>query len=234
MELWFPEGDCLVHLYAKGQSRRGPSFCIPIAALEQAQCDALTSFCQLDRIPTDAISARSSIYGHFEQRAQDVHFELYIPAPEDCSRDESFRWHIATRNFFAFLFGRPLVGAHLGQSLADLHDRLSQYRTLDVNNEDDVLTYFEDMGYLELGNNPDYALAMLYYAEQFQIEDLYIDAFAHCVGMNDQLCLSEEFAVSNQTPNLSLSLYTGTGMGLFGGGQAIPSSFPKNAKRFPY
>ena len=76
------------------------------------------------------------------------------------------------------------------------------YRTEATDNKRDFLEYAEEMGYLDFPNCPDYALAMLYYAEYFQMGELFIDAFAHCVGMNDRLCLSGEFEVSPMRPRL--------------------------------
>lgn len=131
--------------------------------------------------------------------------EIYIPAPEDSMREEAFTWHIATRNFFAFIFLKPLVGVHLGKSIVQLQERLHTFRSSkEVNNHSDLMEYLEEMGYLEFGHNPDYALAILYYAEHYRLQDLWIDAFAHCVGMNDLLSMSSEFEVSPPISHLSV------------------------------
>jgi hypothetical protein len=94
--------------------------------------------------------------------------ELYIPAPEDwsiTSRENSYRWHIATRNFFAWILDKPLVGEHLGQSLIDLQERMHLFRSGRVNNYEDVMSYVDLMGYSDFVDCPDYALAMLSFAE---------------------------------------------------------------------
>lgn len=122
--------------------------------------------------------------------------ELFVPAPEDAARDGSFRWHLTTRNFFAFIFGKPLVGVHLGQAMVDLQERMRLYRSGPVDNHQDFLNYADAQGYRNLSEFPDYALAMLYYAEHYKLRDIWIDAFAHCVGMNEKLVLSPEFLVS--------------------------------------
>ena len=132
--------------------------------------------------------------------------ELYIPAPDDSSREDSFQWHITTRNFFAFVFGKPLVGTHLGKSLIDLQKRMHLFRSGQINNHEDFIVYAEKLGYLNFVNCPDYALAMLYYAEHYQLQELWIDAFAHCVGMNDNLCLSTEFEVCTILDSLHLQI----------------------------
>lgn len=121
--------------------------------------------------------------------------ELYIPAPDAASREEAFKWHITTRNFFAFLLGKPLVGEHMGQSLVDLQERMCLFRP-DANNQQDCLDYAENQGYRDVVECTDYALAMLYYAEHYKMRNVWIDAFAHCVGMNESIVLSPEYGVS--------------------------------------
>jgi hypothetical protein len=51
----------------------------------------------------------------------------------------------------------------------------------------------------------DYALASLFYAEHYKLRDVWVDAFAHCVGMNESLVLSPEFSVRSLC---LLSVYT--------------------------
>lgn len=121
--------------------------------------------------------------------------DIYIPAPDYSSKDDSFAWHITTRNFFAFLFGKALVGASLSKSMIDLQERLDLLRYLDQNNQADMLAYLGRMGYLEFAHCPDYALALLAYSEFYEQQELWVDAFVHCVGMNHMLSLSSEFEV---------------------------------------
>ena len=132
---------------------------------------------------------------HRQSRSSVPSCDLYIPAPDDASRETSFQWHLTTRNFFAFLFGKPLVGASLGRALVDLQLRLRVFRPERIENQADLLEYAEGQGYCDFVNCPDHALAMLHYAERFRLRELWIDAFAHCVGMQDSLSLSPEFQV---------------------------------------
>lgn len=193
-ELWLPQGDCLIHLYPKGQSRRGPSFCVPFRALREARCGALMGLCSSKPVELDSAEClQYQRYGMCTATAGQLN--LYLPAPDFVTKGEAFQWHLTTRNFFAFVCGRPLVGAHLGKAFVDLQERMQSYRKHIVDNDDDLLEYADAMGYTNFVNCPDYALAMLYYAEHFQIRDLYIDAFAHCVGMNHALSLSDELTV---------------------------------------
>ena len=131
--------------------------------------------------------------------------ELFIPAPDEVSRQDSLKWHITTRNFFAFLLGKPLVGDHMGPTFVDLQERLHLYRPDHPSNTQDFLAYADEQGYRDLVECTDYALASLFYAEQYKLRDVWVDAFAHCVGMNESLVLSPEFSVRSLC---LLSVYT--------------------------
>ncbi|KAK4975564.1 hypothetical protein LTR66_010972 [Elasticomyces elasticus] len=134
--------------------------------------------------------------------------DIFIPAPQVLSRDDAFDWHITTRNFFAWMFNKPIVGAHLGKSLVDTLERMVLFRSDGVDNVRDFLAFAERMGYMDFVHCPDYALAMLYFAEHFQLQDLWTDAFAHCVGMNDILYSSAHFdAISKVSKALITRAY---------------------------
>ncbi|KAF2230690.1 hypothetical protein EV356DRAFT_473063 [Viridothelium virens] len=215
-ELWFPNGDCLVHFYSKGHSRRGPSLRVPFDSLKQAQCAPLFDLCLAKLIPEPNIdspvqscrSNRSGSNSTYSSSSNGAKYELYIPCPEDTPREEAFAYHLTTRNFFAWMFGKPLVGSRLGKSLVDLLERMTLFRDEEVDNVEDFTTYLEASGYLDFGNCPDYALSTLSFAEHFRLRDLWIDAFAHCVGMNENLCFSPEFgAISRVTKALITRAY---------------------------
>ncbi|KAF2691886.1 hypothetical protein K458DRAFT_353989 [Lentithecium fluviatile CBS 122367] len=196
-ELWFEDGDCLVHLYARGQSRRGPAFCVPFSVLKQSNCGSMFSLCfaQMTAGPgTISQKPRRLSNGFSVPVSGSNKIELFVPAPDDVSREATFKWHLTTRNFFAYIFGKPLVGGHLGQALVDLQERMHLFRSGQINNSRDFLNYIESQGYRDFVDFPDYALAMLYYAEHYKLRDIWIDAFAHCVGMNESLAQSSEFA----------------------------------------
>ncbi|KAL6150855.1 hypothetical protein ACJQWK_10788 [Exserohilum turcicum] len=199
-ELWYEDGDCYIHLHARGVSRRGPSFCIPYRILRQKKCEAMISQCdaQLDSAPrfVPQLKRRSSSLVNISQQPRTV--QLFIPAPADVSVQASFQWHITTRNFFAFLLGKSLVGEHMGQAFVDLQERLSLFRPDHPNNIQDFLSYAEDQGYRDLVECTDYALASLFYAEHYKLKDVWIDAFAHCVGMNESLHLSPEYSLTSK------------------------------------
>jgi len=131
--------------------------------------------------------------GYFTQPNHKM-YELYIPAPPTAERGQAFLYHTATRNFFAWVFGKSLVGSHLGGALVGLLDSMSQFRLTGVDNIGGIMDYMDEEGYADMRNQPDHALAVLYFAEHFQFKDMWIDAFAHCTGMNERLitCLGFE------------------------------------------
>ena len=182
-DLWMSDGNCLVYLYAKGQSQRGPSFRIPMQALKTAQCARLV-----------ALAAPVSDWPLLGN-AKVSQFEIYLPVPTESVRQEVLRWHVATRNFFAWMCQTPLIGEHLGNALSNLLERMMSWRDISTDNVEDVLVYADHCGYSSVENCPDHALAMLHFAERFELEHVWIDAFAHCVGMNDLLAQSPEFEV---------------------------------------
>ncbi|KAH7079149.1 hypothetical protein BKA63DRAFT_466043 [Paraphoma chrysanthemicola] len=190
-ELWVPDGDLHVHLYARGASRRGASFCVPSRALRQRNCGTILKHCYA-QVGTQQLHS-FSMSSHGSKVIQ-----LYIPAPDHTSREDSFRWHLTTRNFFAYVLGLPLVGHHMGQSFVDLVERMMVWRSSNANNHQDFLEYADNQGYRDLVECTDYALANLYFAEWYKLREVWIDAFAHCVGMSDSLALSPEYAPVSQ------------------------------------
>jgi len=85
-----------------------------------------------------------------------------------------------------------------------LKGRIDVYRQEDGSqNKLEVVSYAENQRYLDFRECVDHALAALYMAEHLQIEDLWVDSFAHCVGLSHRgLRSSIEYAVSNSFPAL--------------------------------
>jgi hypothetical protein len=132
--------------------------------------------------------------------------ELYIPAPSIADKDEALQFHLATRNFFAWVFRRSLVGEHLGSALIDLMENMNELRVLNADNVGDLMNYLDEEGYLDMARQPVHSVAILRLAEHFKWKELYIESFAHCAGMSDRLYLCSEYRVSivvfpsSQTP----------------------------------
>ncbi|KAK5087438.1 hypothetical protein LTR70_007734 [Exophiala xenobiotica] len=128
--------------------------------------------------------------------------ELYIPAPITSSIDEVFDHHITTRNLFAWLYDQPLAGRTLGVSLVAVKERIDQYRNTGdpVLNKREIIAYAESQKYLDFRECVDHALAALLLAEHLRQEDMWIDAFAHAVGVSHrEINSSMEYAILNKT-----------------------------------
>ncbi|KAI1426953.1 hypothetical protein F5Y12DRAFT_222938 [Xylaria sp. FL1777] len=188
-ELWFRDGDCYVHLHGEGQSRRGAAFRVPFSKLLEANFQPLISKF-LSRTRTDT--------ARYSEGAGIGQIELFIPAPPRADKIHSYNYHLATRNLFAFIFRRSMVGECLGTALIALMHGLYRFRTPDVDNVQDLISYMDEEGYLNLNGQPTYALAILHLAEVFQLRELYIDAFAHCCGTGGRLFLAPEYLLLSQ------------------------------------
>ncbi|KAJ2901425.1 uncharacterized protein MKZ38_001855 [Zalerion maritima] len=196
-ELWLRDGNCYVHLYGVGQSRRGPAFRVPFSALLSAKCRPLLNkyLVPVSPVQPQARSRSMSqpyLVNHGDEGSA-TRFDLYIPSPPTSDKDQAFHFHIATRNFFAWLVRKPLVGKDLGSAMIILLKTMQEFRSHAQNNVGDLLAYLDVTGYLDMRSQPHFALAMLHLAEFFQLRELYIDAFAHCTGMCDRLFLSPEY-----------------------------------------
>ncbi|KAG9257153.1 uncharacterized protein F5Z01DRAFT_455939 [Emericellopsis atlantica] len=184
-ELWLRGGDCLVYLYGRGQSQRGPSFQVCFKELVRQKCIPLIDrFTISDGTPLPRNARQLERWAATASRP----IKLYIPPPDNATTEQAFAYHIATRNFMAWVFRRSLVGEHLGSAIVALMYSMHEFRSDDVEDHAaDVHGYLDEEGYLDLVNQPNHALGLLYYAETFRIRDMYIRALAHCVGMSDRL-----------------------------------------------
>ncbi|TVY33012.1 hypothetical protein LSUB1_G007807 [Lachnellula subtilissima] len=195
-ELFYPQGNCSVHLYGRGQSRRGPAFKFPIEALVKSACQPLIHRFSADTSEESSPLSDSSNGDGAFSCATTV---LYIPAPSTAETGQAFLYHLATRNLFAWVFGKPLVGTHLGGALVGLLNSLNEFRSGGQDNLQAIIDYMDEEGYADMRNQPDHALAILFFAEHFQFKDLWIDAFAHCVGMNEKLFSRIGFELISRT-----------------------------------
>jgi len=73
---------------------------------------------------------------------------------------------------------------------------MNEFRSSGEDNVQGIIDYVDEEGYADMRNAPDHALAILYFAEHFRFRNLWIDAFAHCTGMNERLIVSPGFEVS--------------------------------------
>lgn len=183
-ELCFLDGNCFVHLCEKGQSQLGPAFKVPLGCLLDVQAEPL-----IGRFLDRSVSE--------EEACQNGHVDLYIPPSIAASQSQLWQYHVAIRNFLAWIFRRSLVGEHLGKAIVGLAHSMEEFREPGCDNIQGLLDYLDEEGYLDMSNHPDHAVAILHVAEVFQLRELYIDAFAHCVGMSEHLFKCSEFPVSD-------------------------------------
>jgi hypothetical protein len=109
---------------------------------------------------------------------------LYLAAPKGADLEATIDHHLSIRNFFAWLYNVPMAGRTLGKSLVELKDLLDLHRPEhEERNQTDIVTFADYQRYLDFRECVDHALAAMHFAERCQVEDLWIDAFAHCVGM---------------------------------------------------
>ncbi|MCJ1470858.1 hypothetical protein MMC07_009505 [Pseudocyphellaria aurata] len=195
-ELWFADGDCLVHFYEPGQSRRGASLRIALADIEASDCKPfLDCHCPMDIVEFSSPKSPSLSFDgeHVHSHESHPRYEIYVPAPLHLSSADAFRFHLTTRNFFAWMYDLPIVGDRLGEALNATLERMSIYRPDREGNLKEFLLYLDSQGYTDFRECPDHSLAILQFAEKYELKDLWTDAFVHCVGMNDNLILSGEF-----------------------------------------
>ncbi|RFU74978.1 hypothetical protein TARUN_7259 [Trichoderma arundinaceum] len=191
-EIWERNGNCLVYLYAKGDSKRGPSFKLPFASLIVAGClPLIEKFLVLDGLA----SRTAQEIERWDQLHPRSTAELYIPAPPRATERQAQHYHVAIRNLFAWVLGKPMVGGHLGSALVTLLHSMREFRSTAGSNLDDLLEYMRQAQYLDMAEAPVHATAALYVAETFQLGDLYKRAFAHCVGMHDRLFYTSEYQI---------------------------------------
>ncbi|KAF3909245.1 hypothetical protein ABW20_dc0104909 [Dactylellina cionopaga] len=209
-ELWFPDGDTLVYLSEKfskskeDQPFKQPSFRIRSSVLRATNSPFLIgSLYDYDDIPQSPRSMSSSLMSaeheiqpvpsHGSRDLEGVAHELHFPAPRSNDRAAIYRHHATTRNFFAVLFNRSLVGTTFGQTLSDLAERMDLYMPPGHDNVGDLLRYITRKEFDDIRNMPDLAAGMLIFAEKYRLADLYRESFVHCVGMMNRLELSIDY-----------------------------------------
>ncbi|KKY18958.1 putative choriogenin hminor [Phaeomoniella chlamydospora] len=126
-------------------------------------------------------------------------YELYLPPAKDSDNIAALEFHLTTRNFFAWMHDLPIIGKSLGRSLVSVLERMDQYRSSPERNRMDLMTYLEGQGYYDFRMCADHSLAALHLAETFKMPNLWKNAFAHSVGMDEMLHSSGEYQNISRT-----------------------------------
>lgn len=213
-ELWDSTGDTLVYY---GYQRPKASFRVKSSTLEGTRSETLVSMLQegYKRNPRSApsvLSASSSERGvkrfglgrrapsssseisNSGNEAQIQH-EIHFPAPDGASRIEILRHHITTRNFFALLLNKPLVGLTFYQALIDLHERLLAVMPREFSCTDIIIEFLTRKRLHNVCNDPAAAVGLLAYSEDDEVHwpEGWREGFIHCSGMYTKLQELAEF-----------------------------------------
>ncbi|KAL8952532.1 MAG: hypothetical protein Q9222_001562 [Ikaeria aurantiellina] len=210
-ELWDHTGNTLVYF---GYQRPQASFRIKASLLENSKSDFLISKLQEGFQRTAKLSPSrnntSALRGGMRNlnltakgrqalptlpengnRGADnpIRHEIHFPASENASRIEILRHHITTRNLFAFLLDRPMIGLTYYQALTDLYERLAFYMPQEVDCAQLVVRYLIRNQLQNVSNDPAAAAGLLAWIESTQSRWLegWREAFVHCVGMHKEL-----------------------------------------------
>lgn len=227
-ELWDDSGDTLVYF---GYQRPQASFRIKSSLLEDTKSEFLTSKLQEGFQRSAKLSPSreqiSALRGGMKnlnlmakgRRAlptvsesdnrsieSPIRHEIHFPAPDDATRIEILRHHSTTRNFFAFLLSKPLVGMTYYQALTDLHERLLLYMPHDIDCAHLLIQYLIKNHLHNNSNDVVAAAGLLAWIENHQIKwpEGWREAFVHCVGMYSELRTVPEFRDISYTSRTSL------------------------------
>ena len=94
-----------------------------------------------------------------------VQYKLYMDARSGGSKVDVLRYHITTRNLFAFLLRKPLIGFTYYQALVDLHERLDEYLPAGVDSAVTLQSYLVIIGLVNVSNEPRAAAGLLAWSE---------------------------------------------------------------------
>jgi len=124
-----------------------------------------------------------------------IRYEIHFPPPDEYLKVDVLRHHITTRNFFALLLKKPLVGLTLFQALVDLCSRLHLYLPKEVDCAEVMMQYMIDINLHNVCNDPAAAAGLLAWSEDPEVRWLagWREGFAHCCGMYTQVRGSPEF-----------------------------------------
>ncbi|KAG5943603.1 hypothetical protein E4U59_000242 [Claviceps monticola] len=194
-ELRIRNGNCFIYLHSYETVHGGPdaemaaSFILPFSLLLAHKCYALIERFLVSRATGDSTSRHRRSPGDFRKLHHSdpkQRVELFMPTPRGATARQCQRHQLSTRNFFAWVMGRSLVGETLGEALVGLLESMYEYRSGgSADNVADLVRYLQVEGYLSLACQPDHALAVLRLAETFRLKTLYLEALSHCVAMED-------------------------------------------------
>lgn len=110
-------------------------------------------------------------------RTRGVSCNLYMDPPTVGSKTDLLRHHITTRNFFAFLLRKSLVGFTFYQALVDLHERLGDYLPQTIDCAAALRSYLVTLGLVNVSNEPRAAAGLLAWSEDVRWNEGWREAY---------------------------------------------------------
>lgn len=151
-ELSAQDGNCFIYTSTSQVQREQPSFIIPFERLVWSQCQPL-----IKKAVTRETHSGHSPAGPETPRSTKSHPSrpicmLLLQAPKECGSDEVVQYDITTRNFFAWVMGKPIVGPDPTSALLALKIRMDVWRTSFADNFATLDQYAKTQGYGDLGD----------------------------------------------------------------------------------
>ncbi|KAL9622537.1 MAG: hypothetical protein Q9160_003034 [Pyrenula sp. 1 TL-2023] len=147
-DLWHECGNCAIFLYRPGQSQRGPAFRLPFNLLLDARCTPL--------LDNSLVSTNTGSPWQSDDDSTAGEFFLYLYAPSHLNRPDAFAYHVTTRNFVAWVVGRPLVGVDPLTAMLELKKRMDIWRDPGLDNFRTLLKFTRSQGYDDAHSGPAY------------------------------------------------------------------------------
>lgn len=138
-------GNCLVYLSEPSFYRDKHSFVVPLDKLVAAKCPSL-----FETLTT--IEESPSTKGHSRSRWKKYSYTLCLEASDLHNIEEAQLYHVTTRNFFAWVMRKPIVGPDPTSALLALKLRMDLWRAPTVDNLSDLHSYAKTQGYGDLGD----------------------------------------------------------------------------------
>ncbi|KAK6342149.1 hypothetical protein TWF730_001628 [Orbilia blumenaviensis] len=198
-ELWNNSGDTLIYLCPKNmKTPHGPSFQVDSHTLQSTSDYWVTAF---SPVWQNGFEIDKSAY-------PTAKFALFFAADRPDGRNEEtdplvlLRHYITMRNVFACIFDSFCVGLIEEDSslLSDLVDRMLMYFDGTEDSLGEKLSQFiQRSGLWDVSNDPIKAVDLLHLAATYDMEELYLEAFAHTVGMWPQIVESKAHEVLSES-----------------------------------
>lgn len=149
-DLSISDGNCLVYLSRQHVTSNRPLVCMPFEQLVYNKCLPLIEKVDTPDYFSSGAQSRPSDSSISQTKKQTC--SLCLEAPQLYDTDAVRQYNITTRNFFAWIMNKPIVGPDPSSALLALKLRMDVWRTSNVNNMSDLYQYAKGQGYGDLGD----------------------------------------------------------------------------------